>query len=115
MKKLTVLIALVFVSISAICQVKKPGGKIKAPAVAVSSDTQSITLRYVKKIDTVKVRLVCFGEENVVVWLNGYQIKTYGIFGPNDAKEIFPAYFLNDKLAAIRTEDIISVAPFAWK
>lgn len=113
---MTVLIALVFISISAICQVKKPSGKVKVPAAAISdTSVKTITLRYVQKIDTVKVRLVCYGEENVVIWLNGYQIKTFGIFGPGEAKEIAPTYFLNDKLIAIRPEDVLSVTPIAWK
>lgn len=105
------------VSIS-FAQVKKPvsikGKAVSAGTAAPPAKMDTLLIKYVKQLDTAKVRIVAFGDDNTIIWLNGYALKTYGVFGPNDVREITDPVYVDAKYSPIRKEDILNVILLKW-
>jgi len=113
MKKALFFVAMATISFSSFAQVKKPAAQPVKSATSTKVDT--LFIPYVKKVDTVKVRIIAYGEGNQVLWLNGYMIRTVAITGNRQEQEIADPVFTDDKLGLIKKEDIVNHTPFSWK
>lgn len=117
MKKSISLFAVLLISISSFAQ---PGQKIpskKKPDTVAAADTtqKNLTITYVEKIETVKARAICFGENNTVVWFNVYVISTNAVFEDGKKQPIAPNIIKDENGEIIKIENILNLVEFNWK
>ncbi len=119
MKKVLTLIAILFITISSFAQQgqKKPAKK-QPTTTTVAADTtgkKSMQLEYVEKSETVKVRIICYGENNEMIWLNGYVTVTYGIFQDGRKEKTQPDIIQDENKKPFNVDNIYEVKAFNWK
>lgn len=120
MKKVLTLVAILFITISSFAQPgqKKPGKKQPATTITAAADTtgkKTVQLEYVEKTETVKVRIICYGENNEMIWLNGFVTVTYGTFQDGKQQKTQPDIIQDENKKPFNVDNIVEVKPFNWK
>ena len=77
--------------------------------------TDSVILRYEVRQDTTRVRFIGYGEDQSLVWVNGYLVKKVAVFVNSSETKDISQVFLNSKFEFIKPEDIINAIPYNWK
>lgn len=115
MKKTLSVIAILFAVISCTAQPgqPKPGKKTAKPTEKVTPKTFEV--QYVEVTDTVKVRVICFGEDNQMIWLNGYVITSQAQFANGQKQALKPEVITDDRFGFIKLENVFDVKQFNWK
>ena len=72
------------------------------------------TVEYRERTDTLKVKLICFGEGNEMIWLYGYCVRVLAIFKDNKTQPqpLVLDKFYDDKWAAVKETDILTAVQY---
>jgi len=114
MKRILLLFTFLITITTLQAQVKKPDVNI----LPLTDTTYTVKLK--SAMDTVKVRMVAYGENNSLLWLDGYAIRIFLIeLTTRKAVDNNPAQirFFSKTWEPLKTEDVIESLskPLNWK